>query len=92
MMTPTVHLNGTHGPQLLAENMAAIDALRAAYAILVEAAPNARDYYPQGHGSFSLARGQHQKRVSDLYAIMKETQKIVESVQDQIDAIERPFA
>lgn len=62
MMKPTIHWNGTSADQLLSELVNASDALFQAVAALSSAAPNARDYYPQGAAAFEQARREHEAK------------------------------
>ena len=54
-LTPTIHLNGTAKQDLLEERYEAIRACAALREALAKAAPNARDYYPQGPHAHRLA-------------------------------------
>lgn len=74
---PTIHLNGTSGPQLLDDHLAAVEALRDAWKALSAMAPNGRDYYPQGPAAISIAIDQHADRLSRLDQIKKEIEEIV---------------
>lgn len=62
MTFPTVHLNGTSGDDLFRQVCEAGSALRRALAAMSEAAPNARDYYPQGDLAFRAAVREHDER------------------------------
>lgn len=56
LVTPTVHLNGTSKEELVQGRIAVIEAAQALRDALQRAAPNARDYYPQGDDAYKLAR------------------------------------
>jgi hypothetical protein len=56
---PTVHLNGTSRAELERQLEAAATAVRDAIVTVGGAAPNARDYYPQGDDAFRVAARQH---------------------------------
>ena len=47
MTTPTIHLNGTNGADLLSQTVDAMLALSGAINALMAAAPHGRDYYVQ---------------------------------------------
>jgi hypothetical protein len=79
---PTIHLNGTSGMQLLDDHLAAVEALRDAWKALAAAAPNGRDYYPQGPGAFSTAIDQHADRLSRLDKIKKEIEEIAVAISN----------
>lgn len=88
MIAPTCYLNGT-SPEVLFEQLAgALYALRTTQRALEEAAPNARDYYPQGPDAFQKARAAHESRAQRLKDIQRELQEIAENVGDQISEIE----
>jgi hypothetical protein len=78
---PTVHLNGTGRAQLVEPLQAAARALRAAIAAVEDAAPNARDYYPQGPGAFERARSEHVARLARLQAVLGELSAVWESIE-----------
>ena len=63
MIHPTIHSNGTSKQALYDQMRAAWDALRAARRAIADAAPNGRDYYPQGDEAFREAVRQHHARL-----------------------------
>ena len=71
MLVPTVHLNGTSKQELLNQNAIAIADIEAARESLQAAAPNGRDYYPQGPTALKQATAEHLDRVRRLDAIAK---------------------
>ena len=67
---PSIHLNGTSAAALADD---AKRAMRAASAALTEAhhaAPNARDYYPQGELAFREAMAQHEAIVAAIRLVL----------------------
>jgi hypothetical protein len=80
MMIPSVHLNGTSKEELIRQLIDASEALLTATAVLSAAAPNPRDYYPQGPDAALLAAGEHATRVMTLYRMRDELQAIAEKI------------
>lgn len=66
---PTVHLNGSGCERLQQQQSAVVDAARALLDALAEAAPNARDYYPQGDDGYLRARRAHDERMRQVVRI-----------------------
>jgi hypothetical protein len=79
VLFPTVHLNGRSRNQLVGHCNDAYNALDKALRILIEAAPNARDY-PQGSNAFvfKAAVAEHTARVQKIREVMPELMAIVE--------------
>lgn len=48
LLKPSIHLNGTSKGELLDQLQTVVTALEAALAAINAAAPNGRDFYPQG--------------------------------------------
>lgn len=67
-----MHLNGTSRERLADGYRAARHALRKAEDALQEAAPNARDYYPQGPGAYEEAAREHRERQAALSKVREE--------------------
>ncbi len=78
MILPTVHLNGTSKAALLEQLENASNALNDAYAAMKQAAPNGRDYYPQGEDALARATAAHLDRL-----------RRVDTVKDEIDDMAR---
>jgi hypothetical protein len=76
MKLPTIHLNGTSAQELLDQNRAVLDAIHQLQEALSAATPNARDYYPQGAGAYTIARNEHITR-----------QQAIQQMEDEIMAI-----
>jgi hypothetical protein len=72
MTTPTIHTNGTSARALCEAYGKARMALEAAMELHAEAAPNGRDYYPQGQAAMAAARGEHVARAVRLNAVRDE--------------------
>jgi hypothetical protein len=81
-MLPTIHLNGTSRDALAESYANAGGAVRAALNALVEAAPNARDYYPQGGDAFTAAAAEHNARCAALRKVLEELSALAEHVAD----------
>ena len=73
MIAPIVHTNGTSRDELVDQLCRAGAALRLALDALSEAAPNARDYYPEP-GRLALAQLQHADRVRRLHSVLTDLQ------------------
>lgn len=89
MMTPSIHLNGTSGDELLAQATDAGAALRRAIDAMQAAAPNARDYYPQGDAAFEVARKEHLSRLERVSSVLVEYEQLAEAIADARDARRR---
>lgn len=85
MILPTIHLNGTDAESLFEQTCEVAGKLRAALVALDEAAPNARDYYPQGDRAFAQARTEHQARAAKLREVLQELEAIAEHVAEERD-------
>jgi hypothetical protein len=86
LLAPLVHMNGTGHDTLIEGYLAAASALSDALDALQAAAPNARDYYPQGDDAYRQARAEHDRRANALRQVQAELQMLAENVQEQIDA------
>lgn len=80
LVLPTVHLNGTSKGDLLEAYSNAIQAVHAAGDAMAKAAPNGRDYYPQGSAAINTAMDQHAARMQKLRSIVEELELIAESI------------
>jgi hypothetical protein len=80
---PTVHINGTNGADLLEQQLNARSAIFDAMKALQDAAPNGRDYYPQGPGAINCAIEEHSSRRASLERIYRELGQIAEAIVDQ---------
>ena len=85
VIVPTVHLNGTSAEELRDQLQAAIEALRTAQRMLVQAAPNGRDYYPQGNSATETAMWRHACRYTDLNRMLSELEEQRDHVQAVLD-------
>lgn len=77
---PTIHTNGTSAEALEAQLENAGHALRAALDALGEAAPNGRDYYPQGPDAIRVAVAEHAARVAALRDVLADIEALHEHV------------
>lgn len=89
MMLPTIHLNGTSAEELYKQVDTAYDAIQLAYKRLREAAPNGRDYYPQGPREIYQAENEHFDRLKRLESIQDELEKIMEHLTAQMELRKR---
>jgi hypothetical protein len=80
---PTVHLNGTSAEALAEALTVALEKLWEAQQALQDAAPNGRDYYPQGPALAQLAQEQHRQRAEALQDIRTDLATVLDSVLDQ---------
>lgn len=83
MRAPTVHLNGTGFEQLLTAATEAREAVENAIAKMVVAAPNARDYYPQGDAAYPEARAQYERLVGHLTVVVDELAELAWNIDQQ---------
>lgn len=82
MIFPSIHLNGTSKDALLEQLQGAYTALNAAFIALENAAPNGRDYYPQGSGAISKATAEHTVRLLAIEQVRAEIHSLMEHVVD----------
>ena len=80
MTLPTVHLNGTSAKDLYADLERAYDAIQVAWEVLRRAAPNGRDYYPQGPRVVYQAEDEHVSRLQRLQSVQQELELLMEHV------------
>lgn len=80
---PTIHLNGTGKQTLLDGCQTAREALSNAKEKLMAAAPNGRDYYPQGDGAYEVARLEHGQRLARIEQVIVELDIVMEGIVDQ---------
>jgi hypothetical protein len=80
MMLPTIHMNGTSARALRWGYCEAISAIQTALEALACAAPNGRDYYPQGPDACVTANAEHDARKQALMKVLNELQVLAEHV------------
>jgi uncharacterized membrane protein len=83
LVIPTVHLNGTSKAALIEQLEAAYDALVTAENTIRQAAPNGRDYYPQGSNVIYDAIEQNVARQQKVREVREEIATIIEAVEKQ---------
>jgi hypothetical protein len=81
MMLPTIHKNGTSKDTLIEQYMEASNALYSAILAMQAAAPNARDYYPQGDAAFLSALEEYRAHATAL----QKTRMWLESLIEHCD-------
>jgi len=86
MLIPTVHLNGTSGRDLLEQQQAVLDALRAVREAMVAAMPNGRDYYPQGENAIGEAREAFRKQYHIIGNMILAFDAVMMGIDDQINS------
>lgn len=79
---PSIHLNGTSKNELLDQLQTAYSAVDAAMIAMSKAAPNGRDYYPQGPDAIRKAVVEHSERLAKLAAVSRELETIVIAIVD----------
>ena len=79
---PTVHVNGTAYEVLLEQHLNAASTVRKAIEALGQAAPNGRDYYPQGPAAIRAAMEQHVQRVRRLQSVYDELERMAELIAE----------
>lgn len=85
MILATIHLNGTSVEVLYEQQIAVSHACRALLRALENAAPNGRDYYPQGDEAFRAAAEQHLQKVRSVEALLADTYTVLEHLADERD-------
>lgn len=80
LTVPTVHLNGTARSDLADGYIEALSALKSAKKCLQDAAPNGRDYYPQGGDAIGKAMKEHWDRLARVEAVISELEVLAEAV------------
>jgi hypothetical protein len=79
--TPTIHRNGSAREVLIEQYMAAAGAVATAIEVVRAAAPNGRDYQPQGDDAALQARREHEARLTRLGEVLDELQIIARHVR-----------
>lgn len=82
MQLPTIHLNGTSKDELINVLCDASTAIDAAYEAMKLAAPNGRDYYPQGPEALQRATDEHLGRLRRLDDIKREIDELTVKIDE----------
>jgi hypothetical protein len=82
-LVPTVHLNGTDRETLLCQANTAVRLLGAARQALLDAAPNARDFYVRGPDAFAPAQRAHRERMERIEGLIVEMADIALGIAEQ---------
>lgn len=80
---PMVHLNGTSGKELLAQQRGVLDACRALQLALADATPHGRDYYPYDKNRINEALKDHVDRVAMVNKIREQVELIALGILEQ---------
>ncbi len=83
LIHPTIHLNGSNVIDLEQSLEKAYTSLGHAMGAMRAAAPNARDYYPQGDGAYRRAMAQHEDRLARTAEVLNELQAMAEHLAEQ---------
>jgi hypothetical protein len=92
MILPTIHLNGSSPVRLQEGYMTAHEKVLDAIRALKDIEFNGRDYYPQGPDAWRQAAAEFAPRLQALTKVDADLVKIIEHIQDSIDARERQTA
>jgi len=79
-----MHLNGTSANDLLDQHRAAMTAVEEAIEALHNAAPNARDYYPQGDDTYGKARAEYIERLRKLDSVANDLLELAMHISNHI--------
>jgi hypothetical protein len=82
LILPTIHMNGTPRAQIQEPLETAYRAMTDAINAVIETAPNARDYYPQGPTAFPQAATEHERRLAALRAVQEELLALYEALDN----------
>lgn len=85
MRIPTVHLNGTSGPELFYQVVYASRAMENAIEKLQDAWPNGRDYYIQGNAAWRKCMDEWTARMGKLVEVKEELDEILEGISGQLE-------
>lgn len=84
-MTPTIHMNGTSASDLIDQQLAVVKAARELRRALARAAPNGRDFYPQGDDALREARKAYDVEAAQVVSIISNHEAILEALVDQTE-------
>jgi len=83
MIVPTIHLNGTSKDELLRQLEDVARQLGETLDALQNAAPNGRDYYPQGPAAIQTAVAEHIARCQRIIDVQREVAALWEAIDEQ---------
>lgn len=83
MRAPSIHLNGTSGEQLCEAWAVAAEKLREAWHSVRAAAPNERDYYPQGDDAWREAMREYNVLLYKLGDVYTEVSEMYHAIEEQ---------
>lgn len=86
IVTPTIHINGTDGRELLSQVRRVLDSLDLVKDAMRGASPNPRDYYVQGAEAPAEARKAFYERYAKISVMLDEFQNLALAIDAQIDA------
>jgi hypothetical protein len=90
MQFPRIHLNGSHGPTLLAQYLEATTAASEALKLLLAIDVNGRDYYVISPNAANVAMVEHSARCAALRAIFNDLCAIADNIDSQVEARKAP--
>lgn len=82
MKVPTVHMNGTSRDELVEQLCKVSRQFNNLMAALLDAAPNGRDYYPQGDNALRDAQEERRADLKALDAMAKRYEALAETIAD----------
>jgi hypothetical protein len=77
---PSVNLNGTSRSDLIDQNLAALQALRATVEVIRNGAPHGRDY--PDHATYAKARAEFEVNLSDMRRMISGYEATLEYLAD----------
>ena len=83
IIVPTIHPNGDTAKTLIEQLLTVRNATVSVMGALKSAAPNARNYYPQGDMAFTTAKSQYRRRMDALLNIQDEILADLRGIQKQ---------
>jgi hypothetical protein len=82
MQLPTIHMNGTSKRQLVEQLTDVSVRLDVAYEAMKKAAPNGRDYYPQGPEAMDRALVEFAKRLKAIDAVKEDIDAFINAIDE----------
>lgn len=83
LIAPTIHLNGTSKASLMAEYLAALEAMRNAIEAVQAITVHGRDFYVKEEGALLKATSQKRKQLTALDSVYAELEQIALMIDEQ---------